>query len=347
MEKYTEVYRSEIKIYFQNSPLILETAAIRKNNLNELVFAQLRFRNIGETNISACKIEIEAYEANIQKLINVVEYSYLDLSVTQGQEFGSKEPIILPTNTRKIIVHLKEIVFITGKVLNFDGEYYSIPEMSHISNLLKDEELVEQFKLETSNNMNYMPQIYKDLFICSCGAVNLKNIRCYKCKYIYDTLDKILVIDELRNRYHLRALQEKEEQDRLLKEQEKQKQIKRSKRKKALIIDILFITIIGTSIIFFRPKIMGYYNTINIYYDAKKHYDAGQYLKASQEFEKIREYSDAEELYNQSLYMRGDYLFNEKRYKDAIDIWSNIPEYSDVQARLKEANICLSQQKYH
>ena len=213
--RYQELFRLKSRLYLEGCPVVIEAGALQKDNQTNQVLAQVKFRNISSRTIVACKVAIEAYEPNGEKLEGIENYSYLDLNVTAGQEFGTKTPVYLPNNTtRRFTVEVTEIVYIDGTVWASNGisEWKQIPTQDRVLRRLKNQDLIEQYETEIGQDAIFYPERVNGLFLCTCGTVNMENAeRCYKCRRKYESLISVLDEDHLRTNSEIRKKREQEE----------------------------------------------------------------------------------------------------------------------------------------
>lgn len=184
-ERYTRVYTLESNQYQIDAPVIVAAGALLKDNTNNKVLAQLKFKSISDKIIKALKVSVQPLDVKGEQLGSVVEYQYLDLSAKRDEEFGQKAPIRLPdNNTRQFSVKILESLFEDStewKADSFESEIISEPE-SLADVLHNDSELIEQFRLECGENNTVMPIFHGAYWICSCGAFNRNDeTDCHAC----------------------------------------------------------------------------------------------------------------------------------------------------------------------
>lgn len=95
-ERYTRIYAISENLYTEDSPVVIMARALLKDNTTGETVAQLKFKNISGKTIKALKISIRAFDTFGTEIEGVSEHQYLDLSATQGTEFGHKTPVALP-----------------------------------------------------------------------------------------------------------------------------------------------------------------------------------------------------------------------------------------------------------
>lgn len=111
-ERFVNVFKLAPNLHTKGCPIIVEAGALLKDTETGNMIAQLKMKNIGEKAIVSCKVSLNAYENNGTEIEGVKDYSYLDLNVATGDEFGGKTPIFLPVDiTRSFSVIINEIVF--------------------------------------------------------------------------------------------------------------------------------------------------------------------------------------------------------------------------------------------
>ena len=282
--RYQELYRIEKNLYLEGSPVLIEAGALQKDIVDDRVLAQVKLRNISNKKIIACKVCIWAYEPSGAELEGIASFSYLDIAVKQGQDFGTKTPIYLPDNaTRRFDVAVIEVVSDDGIVWSEEpAEWTALSAQKKVKHVLNDFELEKQYGLEAGANSSYYPELTRGLFLCTCGAVNIggENTRCYKCGRKYDDLIKILDVENLTYKYDERVKKEEEnrrierereekrkaeaaklaaerkaEEERLAEKIQEQKQLDAKRRKKiilSIIVAILFISVVLASAITYK-----------------------------------------------------------------------------------------------
>ena len=365
MSRFQQLFKDNKKYYIEGSPVILEASALQKDTQEDKVLAQIKIRNIDEKTISACKVNIECYEVNGEDMIDTIVYSYLDLYASRGAFFGTKVPVYVPNNTRKIIVNVKEIVFNDGSLWTSDVKAEEIPEPTTLFSFLKDNTLVDEYKRLSSSDGNNVPKIYKDLFICSCGTINKKDSRCYECSHTYESLNKYFDISLLITKRNERVKKEKEDEEaRILKEQEikaeeerlrkieeerqKTEKIKKEKlyKKIAIITAIVAVLSFG-SYYLVSGIIQPYMQKLNDYTSAIELFNEGKYIEANEAFINLTDFKDSAEKASEALYLRAEKLSNDKKYNEAYTAFLNLGEYKDSKERADACKDTLYSNDYN
>lgn len=111
-ERYSRLFSLPENLYTEGCPVLIAAGALLKDSQTGKVLAQLKFRNISQKAIRSVKVKINACDTANCPLAGVDAFSYLDLSVAAGEEFGQSKPIYLPdATTRAFTVEILSVVF--------------------------------------------------------------------------------------------------------------------------------------------------------------------------------------------------------------------------------------------
>lgn len=189
-ERLQKLYSLPNAIYTQGSSIIVEAGNLLLDTNNGRLIAQLKLQNICSQPVSAVKVLLTMFEANgIES--GTVEYQYLDLNVSQYQEFGQKTAIYLAgTTARSYVVCITEVVYADGKVWKTSAnKNIQIPAATELRSFFNDDDLTEQYRAETHTVGSYLPEQISDLWRCTCGAVNCtEDKKCHACGAEFDLL---------------------------------------------------------------------------------------------------------------------------------------------------------------
>lgn len=232
--RFQEVFRLPSQQYIEGSPVIIEAGALQKDEQTGKILAQIKIKNISPNIIVGCKVFIRAFELSGAELQGIDSFSYLDISVARGGDFGTKVPVFLPNDlTRKFSVAVTEVLFNDNTMWKSDPvEWKSIPKQNRIESVLQDTDLTEEYKIEAGDNAEYYPEISNGLFLCTCGNINMDaSSPCFRCHRKYDALMHILDADSLRNNSNKRIEQDKKEQYEQQQIRQKEQELRTQKRK--------------------------------------------------------------------------------------------------------------------
>lgn len=350
--RFHELFRLQTKLYMEGSPVIIEAGAIQKDTVTDKVLVQLKIRNLSSCNVIACKVCIWAYEPSGKELEGVVDFSYLDINISRGNSFGSKVPIYLPNKSaRKIAVAVTEVVFEDNTIWTGElRQWNQLPEQRTIVEQFKDKEIVKQYEIEEGKDGIYYPEIKYGLFFCTCGNINFaKEKYCYKCNRKYDALMGNTNIEYLITQKDERLKKEQEEREnaiRVAEELKLRKELKVKKIKKVFksLLPVIAVIVIVVAL---TPKVIkpAIQNAIS-YHNALELLNSGEYDAATEAFKILGEYRDADKKALESQYKKAEKLDTDGNYKDAIDIWTSIEEYSDSKLKIQDAEIAWKEEDY-
>lgn len=182
-ERYTRVFSLPENLYAAGSPVIISAGALLKDNQTGKVLAQLKLTNIQYKKIKAVKVKLFPHDTMGQPLSEAIDYQYLDLQLTRDGDFGSKTPIPFPdATTRAFAVEVTAVVFADNTAWNSDASPWApIPDSIPLHRQY-DDLVIEQLRLEQRGTCQFVVQEHKDLWLCTCGAVNHEGeARCHDC----------------------------------------------------------------------------------------------------------------------------------------------------------------------
>lgn len=338
---------------------MIEAGALLKDTISNKVLAQIKIRNLDYRKIVSYKISIRAFELNGAELEGIPAYSYLDIKVGLGQDYGSRVPVFLPNNiTRKIIVSVIEVVFDVGSVwTNNSDEWHQIPAQENIFQNIPDKDLRKQYELEVGPDCAFVPVLRGGLFQCTCGTTNLSSAdSCYVCHRSFEALNSKLDPEYLKTRLEARLKKEAEEREaaRLAAEENERKEKEeaeqraealrqeKAKRKKAIKRTCLIaaaVLLLG----FLAYATIWHIIPYARYQSACKALEAQLYDKAYDTFIALGAFSDSSEKAIDTLYQKGVYLKYSCSYSDAADAFECVPDYMDSR---DQAVFCRNEAAY-
>ena len=195
-ERYSKIFFLQGKLYTQGSPVVIMAAALSKDNQSDLLIAQIKLQNISDKIIRVIKAELNLLDSLGRQIDPPITFDYLDLSATRGSEFGQKTPIkITKSETRSFTVKIIEVGFSDGTIWQTnDGNWEQLPQQQAIFDLFGNEVTLNGFKSLFGNEANLSLCEHRDLWCCTCGAINHKGEECcYKCNA---SLTKLQNLDE-------------------------------------------------------------------------------------------------------------------------------------------------------
>ena len=222
-ERYSKLFSLQEHLYITGSPVMIEAGALLKDTQTNKVVAQLKLRNVGAKKIKAVTVAFCLKDVKEQTIGAPYVHSYLDVHADRNEQFGTKQPVVLPDKSaRAYDVYVTEVVMEDGEVWLADKVRWESLEMPEtLEDALKDEQLVKQYRINHGGDSKYVPTAQKDIWFCSCGRINQKDEDvCHGCG------NRLLAV----NTEQLT----KDRDERLVQEQ----QIAKKKKKKAVLFSV-------------------------------------------------------------------------------------------------------------
>lgn len=345
MERYTTLSKETTALYLQGSPVMISAQALLKDNTNDNVFAQIKFKSLSDKPICALKVSVNAWDVTGKSMQGVDEFQYLDLTAKSDDDFGSKTIIPLPDkNSRGFKAAVIEVVFVDKTVWTAapDAVWEPLPKQELLIGRLKNIELADEYVLKTCPQAQFVPMRCGDIWLCTCGSVNTsRREKCGACGQRYNDLIQTLDAGELEASY-----KERREREAELAERKQAEAAVRKKKTKKLVSVVIAAAILCTAAALVVTKIVMPSMT---YSKAEELYNSGEYTAAQKAFEELGDYKDSglrveeckekiiENKYNEVIgNMRGG------NYSAAIELLTEVGDYKDaVQMRYKaELNMC-------
>lgn len=354
-ERYAKLFALPENLYASGSPVIIAAGALLKDNQTGKVLAQLKLRNIGTKSIKAAKVCVCPLDTVGNSLGAEIEYQYLDLNADRNGEFAAKSPIFLPdAATRSFSAFVTEVIFADNSVWKATGspwEILSVP--ATLEEVLKDQELVKQYRMKFGADSKYEPNAQKDVWYCTCGELNREEETvCHRCRKMASAL---LSVD-------MEALK-KDRDDRVANERQKAAEEKavadaKAKKNKKLAMIItpivvgLFIAIVLISGFVKKQEETARFNAYNA---AVEMAENGQYDEAIKAFEELAGYQDSETKIEECQFAIRDekyenalMLMSTGKYEEAIAIFSEIESHKDSGSKIVECNTAIqNEQQYN
>lgn len=240
MERYASLYRLSENQYTAGSPVLLEAGALLKDSRTGAVLVQLKMRSVSAKPIRAVMVAVDAFDVSGAPLEGVAEYQYLDLSVPRDEPFGQHQAIVLPdANTRRAAARCTRAVFADGTSWEAApaAAWSPLPKSTALEEALSPE-LSEQYRRDTAQSAQNLPQQCGGLWNCTCGALNgAEEQVCHRCGLSLDT--QLAALDETALREHLAAHKEakaKKAEELCRQEKERQAQCWRKMKKTLAVV---------------------------------------------------------------------------------------------------------------
>lgn len=192
-ERYTRLFALPSDLYTESAPLLVAAGALLKDTVTGKVLAQLKFTSICNKTVKAVKVRVTPFDTVGRPLGEAVSFTYLDLAVTRDADFGQKAPIPLTeSEARSFAVTVEEVAFADNSLWTSSARavWEPLPAPQTAGAVLQDHELAKQYALKFGQNHTLWPQRTKDLWRCSCGALNrIAERNCHRCPWTIEDLD--------------------------------------------------------------------------------------------------------------------------------------------------------------
>ena len=254
-ERYSKLFSPSENLYASGSPVVIAAGALLKDNQTGKVIAQLKLRNIGNKTIKAATVSILPFDTVGNPLGEAIQYQYLDLNAQRDNDFGSKSAILLPDiTTRSFTVTVTEIAFMDNSVWAATESPWEPLTVPSALSSFHGTEFAKQFCLEYGAGCKNFPLSEKDLWHCTCGALNhQEESHCHSCKKSLATISNYNV-DEINAKKNQRLAEEKVKAEHDA-EQAKIKATAKAKKVRTFAIIAAAIILVCTIISSIQPHI--------------------------------------------------------------------------------------------
>ena len=345
-ERYSKLFALPENLYASGAPVVIAAGALLKDNQTGKVIAQLKLRNIGANIIKAAKVCIRPLDTVGNALGTEVEYQYLDLAAKRNEEFGAKSPINLAdAATRSYSVSVAEIVFIDNTIWKATDEpWEALSAPATLDELLKDRELVKQYRIKYGADCRYNPTAQKDLWYCACGELNHKGeTACHHCGKSLAALQAIDISALKADRdARIAAEKQKAAEDKAAADAKAKKVKKIAMITAPIMVLIIIAAIIVSNVVKAKQEEAA---KIEAYNTAIAMLDNGQYTDAIKALAALGDYKDCEELIvsaklDEQYYLALDYV-DVGNYSKAEVIFEQLGDYKDCTEQLAAIQIPL------
>ncbi len=177
------VYRCRDTVVFEDVSLLLEDVKLVLDRENSELNAYFSFRNLQTKPIWAMKLELSCFDIWGEPLDEPHEYEFIDLHAKFNQPFLSGAPILLLiSNTRRIQVDVKKVLYVDGTVTLGAGAKEILPPLTTLQEHFGSAELAGQYARQTTELASYVPEKGQKYWRCTCGAVHdAKLAACSNC----------------------------------------------------------------------------------------------------------------------------------------------------------------------
>lgn len=341
------LWENTVPVLQGDLPVLLSGITIFKRNNGE-IYAICTFFPLTDKSIRAMEVAFLCYDVWREKVQSVEGVFYNDLRTTRRAYFGADHLIPLPDlNTRTLEVSVRRIMLSDGTLLKRDGDNVEFPPLERIEERFNNAELIKEYKTLTYQNVKFVPVKIGDCWRCTCGAFNRADEHsCYECSDSAETLFKNLDIDLLHVSLSekKRLQREKEERDRLAREEARKKEEKERKarelkaaeearqRAERIRIRNKRIALVGAGLVI--ASVLVYLIGWQIvpaqkYKAAERLLDSGDIEAAYSAFLELGKFNDSFERAQELIYTDAQKALDSGDYEKAIKLFGRISDYKD------------------
>ncbi len=333
-ERYTKLFALTENLYTEGAPVVIAAGSLLKDNQTGKILAQIKYKNISSKIIKAVKVAVRAFDVSGTEIEGIQEYQYLDLSAARDAEFGQKNAIALPDKvTRSFSCECKSIIFSDGTTWEEKGaEWKPLIQPETLQKRLGG--LSAQYKRDTVKQAQFIVTDDRDLWICTCGAINRQSeAKCHACHGEKTALLAALDMEALKE--HNAAYNKRESERREKETAEAAK--KKTKTKKISMIAAACAVVVIAAIVVITQVIV----PSSKYNSAVTLMNEGKYDEAIETFEELGDYQDSailleecellaeKEVEKEEAYQNAIALVESGKYDEAIAAFEAIDGYKD------------------
>ena len=369
--RFEKLFSLPENLYAIGAPVVIAQGFLLKDHEKEVLLAQLKLKNISSQVISAVKLSLVPVDDNGDALADKMVYAYQNLSAARDDLFGQKTAVIVAAaEATGFQAAVQEVTFAdeTKWTAEADAQWTALPAQMDLLSLLQgDVELVKQYQMEYTPQAKFQPVIDRDVWCCTCGAVNLRDeSECHVCGCTLEALSSVdfrvlnakklarleenedekpeftgLIPDDYEEDDDKKGKKKKEKKQKLTKEEKiaakkaakEEKKANKKKRAGKVIAIILVIAVLGVGGYFGY----GYYKLESSYRTAVSQKESGDYEAALEGFRLLGDYKDSAERVKDVKYLQACKLVEQAQYEEAINLFSSLGDYQDCPKQIQKA----------
>ena len=340
-ERYSRLFALPEDLYCVGSPVVIAAGALLKDNQTGKVIGQLKLRSISPKAIKAVKVKLNLFDTAGNPIGEAVAHTYLDLNARRNEEFGQKSPVaVAESQTRSYQASVTEVVFEDQSVWTAnEGTWESLEKPVALS--ITDPELLKQYQMHYGSGAKYEAKAEKDLWHCTCGALNHEGENCYICGH---SLFKLQTVDmeKLTAEKDARLVEaaRKAAEEKAAADAQKKKTTKILAIVIPAVCAVVAIILLSTNVIIPNSK----------YNNAIKLMDAGSYEEAIVAFEAMGGYKDSvqkiQDCEHAIKYNYAVAFMDAGQYEDAIAAFKTTDCYKDSVSKIEECETAILERNY-
>ena len=336
-ETYTRLYSLPERLYTMGAPVVVAAGALLKDNRNGNIIVQLKIQNIYNKTIKAVTVKVASMDTVGRTLGEETEYRYLDLNVKRNEFFGQQVPIVVPDEqTRSYSVKVTEAVFDDNTVWTGNEIWEPLEKPDPIEKKIANGELVRQYRIKYGKNSKYLLKQEKDLWFCTCGAINHESeLSCCSCHIDRKKLEEF-DMDALKKECDVRLEDERKERER--KQAEAAVEAKKKQKKiKMIVVGVAAAVAVAAVGVVIKDNL----NKKKLYNQGLALLEDGKYDDSIALFESLKGYKDSKEQIIDAEYQEAAKYEKSGEYEEALALYEELGDYKDSKEKYKEVEYKL------
>lgn len=336
-ETYTRLYSLPERLYTMGAPVVVAAGALLKDNRNGNIIVQLKIQNICSKTIKAVTVKITSIDTVGRTLGEETEYQYLDLNVKRNEFFGQQVPIIVPNEqTRSYSVKVTEAAFDDNTVWAGNEIWEPLEKSDPIEKKIANGELARQYRIKYGKNSKYLLKQDRDLWFCTCGAINHESeLSCCSCHIDRKKLEE-LDVDALKKECDARLEDERKERER--KQAEAAVEAKKKQKKiKMIVVGVAAAVAVAAVGVVIKDNL----NKKKLYNQGLALLEDGKYDDSIALLESLNGYKDSKEQIIYAEYQKAVKYEKSGEYEEALALYEELGDYEDSKEKYKEVQYKL------
>lgn len=336
-ETYARLYSLPERLYTMGAPVVVAAGALLKDNRNGNIIVQLKIQNICSKTIKAVTVKITSIDTVGRTLGEETEYQYLDLNVKRNEFLGQQVPIIVPNEqTRSYSVKVTEAAFDDNTVWAGNEIWEPLEKPDPIEKKIANGELARQYRIKYGKNSKYLLKQDRDLWFCTCGAINHESeLSCCSCHIDRKKLEE-LDVDALKKECDARLEDERKERER--KQAEAAVEAKKKQKKIKMIVVGVAAAVAVTAV---GVVIKDNLNKKKLYNQGLALLEDGKYDDSIALLESLNGYKDSKEQIIYAEYQKAVKYEKSGEYEEALAVYEELGDYEDSKEKYKEVQYKL------
>ena len=331
-ETYARLYSLPERLYTMGAPVVVAAGALLKDNRNGNIIVQLKIQNICSKTIKAVTVKITSIDTVGRTLGEETEYQYLDLNVKRNEFLGQQVPIIVPNEqTRSYSVKVTEAAFDDNTVWAGNEIWEPLEKPDPIEKKIANGELARQYRIKYGKNSKYLLKQDRDLWFCTCGAINHESeLSCCSCHIDRKKLEE-LDVDALKKECDARLEDERKERER------KQAEAAVEAKKKQKKIKMIVVGVAAAVGVVIKDNL----NKKKLYNQGLALLEDGKYDDSIALLESLNGYKDSKEQIIYAEYQKAVKYEKSGEYEEALALYEELGDYEDSKEKYKEVQYKL------